>query len=348
VYIAITSLTPDQSLIEALRTLAKDGRVLVAAVPETADVPKELFGLARVVTADSRDRSGLLKAALRFIGCDAQPLDTVVTLDHGLASGAAAAEAFISSCENAEGLTVGCFEDGKKKRAGVRLSRWFLKTVSGIKLSDPFSGLRAYQASLIPELLKLKGSGYEFESHALMLAVKKGMRIGEVSLPGASPAPPPDFGLFRAARPIFGVLTAFILSSLSSFAIDYAAFLTFSALLKLIPSVYEADSRFLLPVFGTAADVHVIALVLARCVSSFCNFMFNRRLVFRTGGRGAIIRYYALLIVMLLANSGLFTLITGPNGLPAWLAQPVVQVLLYPLNFILQRKWVFPERRSDK
>ncbi len=346
-YIIITSLKPDESLIKKIRPLEKAGRTFVAAVPETAEVPEELFDLARVVTSCGSGRGDLIKSALRFIETEAAPEDAVASLDPECAAGPDAAEAFLAECECMEGdMLVGCFADDKKKRPAVRLSRWFLKLTEGVSLSDPFCSLRCFKAALIPQLLELKGGGCEYESRCLVLSAKNGLTVREARIPGSSPAPPAGFSSIRASGPIFRVLIAFILSSLSSFTIDYAAFLLFSFLLGLIPGVYEAHGRSLLPVFGTQADIHIIALVLARCVSSLCNFTFNRKLVFKSGGRSAIIRYYVLLIVMLLLNSGLFTLITGEHGLPAWLAQPAVQIILYPLNFILQRKWVFRDKKQ--
>ncbi len=223
-YIITTTASPDQNLTDSIRPLAKDGRTFVAAIPVTADAPEELYELARVVTAGGSGRGDLIMAALRFIGTEAGPDDTVVTLDPDCRAGAAAAEAFLSECESEGGLGVGCFSGDKKKRPG-RLTRWFLKLTTGISLTDPFSGVRAFKASLIPELLSLGGSGFEFEARCLTFAAKNRIPVREVSLPGASPAPPEGFRPLRASLPIFRVLIAFILSSLSSFAIDYAAFL---------------------------------------------------------------------------------------------------------------------------
>lgn len=347
-YIAVTAPKPDEKLIDIIRALDEEGRDFVVACPDGVSVPPPLRELSEVVFAESCGRGDMLKAALSCIVTRADGDDTVLTMDADRKASPEAVSAVLGSAEDEGGFAIGCAFGGKERKGLVtRLARGFLKVASGISLTDPFSGLRAFKAELIPELVSLGGSGYDFESRCITRAASLGLPVREVPTENGGPGVPADLHALRAALPVFGVLAAFMISSLSSFVIDYAAFLAFSALFRLPPSVYESGGRLLLPVLGTAFDIHVIALVLARCVSSFCNFMFNRKLVFKAGGRSSIIRYYLLLGVMLLLNSGLFTLITGERGLPAWLAQPIVQVILYPLNFILQRKWVFPVR-ADK
>lgn len=351
-YIVLTAAKPDESLIDTVKALSEDGRKIVVCTgvsegDHIPDIPGAVFINAPI------GRGAALKAGLSEVLRMASKDECVLTLESPALSLTRYIDAVVSEWEtHTDCIAVGSFNRKAslsfRQRIAVRLTRGFMGISTGIKLSDPFSGLRAFSAGLIPDLLDIKGDGFDYESRCLVYASKHGIHVHDVPCSAEStPSLPDGFSTFRAAGPIFRVLMAFILSSLSSFVIDYAAFLLFSFLFGLIPTVYQtAEARSVLPLFGAEFDIHIIALVLARCISSFCNFTFNHRLVFKAGGRGAIIRYYLLLIVMLLLNSGLFTLITGEGGLPAWLAQPAVQIILYPLNFIAQRKWVFPNNKQ--
>ena len=95
-------------------------------------------------------------------------------------------------------------------------------------------------------------------------------------------------------------------------------------------------------------DTKLIALVIGRFVGSTCNFLLNRKVVFKSTGWFCMLKYFALVIGLLAANYLLIRLLTGENGIPLWLAQPIVQTVLYPLNFLLQRKWVFAQPRAGK
>lgn len=99
---------------------------------------------------------------------------------------------------------------------------------------------------------------------------------------------------------------------------------------------------------GSWADL--LCTVIARAVSSFFNFNVNNRLVFQhRGGYGrALLRYYALAVPVMLCSAGLVTLIDRSLGVTAPTTSTLVKIcvdtVLYILNYVIQKKWVFSEK----
>jgi dolichol-phosphate mannosyltransferase len=88
----------------------------------------------------------------------------------------------------------------------------------------------------------------------------------------------------------------------------------------------------------------------ARLLSSAFNFFFNRRLVFKDGGRvlGAAGRYYLLAAGLFLIGNTILNPIVHAFDLEAGYATAVkaaVDTVLFVASFHIQRKWVFSERR---
>ena len=75
------------------------------------------------------------------------------------------------------------------------------------------------------------------------------------------------------------------------------------------------------------------------------NYFLNQRLVFQTKSKGSVLRYYILVVVLFALNYGLLQLM-GKIGIALWLAQIIAQLVIYPLSFVIQRKYVFCEKNT--
>ena len=69
-----------------------------------------------------------------------------------------------------------------RSRFGNMLTRYIMRAVTGQKLGDTQSGLRAVPLSFIPRLLKLRATGYDFELDMLVTCKDSGQRIREVPI----------------------------------------------------------------------------------------------------------------------------------------------------------------------
>lgn len=69
-----------------------------------------------------------------------------------------------------------------KSRFGNKVTRIVFRIASGAEVSDTQTGLRAFGAGMIPDLLSIEGDRYEYEMNVLMTLAKKKIPIEEVPI----------------------------------------------------------------------------------------------------------------------------------------------------------------------
>ncbi len=211
-----------------------------------------------------------------------------------------------------------------KSRLGNKITRFFFSMIHGEDVRDTQTGLRGLPKAHIPLFLSLPGERYEYEMN-MLLAVRP-HEIGLVQIPidtvyieGNRSS---HFNVLRDSVRIYRLLVKFVASSLIATAVDYLLF-------------------FLMNV--TFPGQLIYSVVVARSVSSFLNFMINRNLVFqkRNTGKCAIIRYYALALLVMLSSYGLIKLFTQVLGINLYVAKVIADSLLYLVSFVVQREFVY-------
>ena len=360
--VVITADKPDNRLFEAVESLKGEGVRFVIVDEcgglEYAPVFMRLLGeypdcVTVLHPLKPAGRGSALKTAFRHILNDHAPGECVLTLDHDPEKPTAAARAVLEEWESFGGsIVIGGFHYTGKIPLGrdlaMKLRRSIFAVTSGARLFDIQSGLRAFSAELIPELLEIKGESFDYETAMLLYAQKRRIELREIELEIPCSTPPAKRA-FKDSWLIYRMIFTFMLTSFGCSVIDYITVLTSNALLRKLPSaVIKGAATAAIPLFGMMFDTKLIALVIGRFVGSTCNFLLNRKVVFKSTGWFCMLKYFALVIGLLAANYLLIRLLTGENGIPLWLAQPIVQTVLYPLNFLLQRKWVFAQPRAGK
>ena len=89
----------------------------------------------------------------------------------------------------------------------------------------------------------------------------------------------------------------------------------------------------------------LISVVGARILSSLANYFMNCKLVFENRSRTSIFRYYLLVAGILAVNYGLMVAIT--HVMPLAIGKILVELILYPVSFFMQRKYVFPPQSEE-
>lgn len=218
-----------------------------------------------------------------------------------------------------------------RSKFGNKLTKMVFAAATNKKISDVQTGLRGFSPDILEELIQTPGKRYEYEINMLLEATQNGYDIREVEIatvyqPGNTSS---HFSPIRDSIKIYICIFKFILSSMLAFSIDYVAVLLFNAFFASIN-------------FGDAAAV-TLAAVGARIISSFINFIINRNIVFKSHESPAksAVKYYALVTVILGLNILLLNLTNVMLGIPLWIAKILVEVSLFFVNYILQRKIVF-------
>jgi putative flippase GtrA len=337
VIVLVPAYEPDGrlvALVEALRSADPALHVLVvddgsgpASRPVFDDV--RALGCTVLVHAINRGKGAALRTGVAYV-TSTWPGEEVVTADsdgqHSVVDVLRVADEVRRT--GATVLGVRGFDGAVplRSRLGNGASRVLFRLATGTALADTQTGLRGYPAELLPWLLTVPGDRFEYELRVLLQAARRGHPVRQLPIAtiylddNASSHFRP---LVDSAR-VYAPLLAFLLSSLTAFAVDTAALLVLHAL----------TGALLLSVVG------------ARVLSATVNFGANRRFVFSCGRRDrgpAALRYAALAVGLLAANVAVLATLTAA-GLPLLPAKVSTEVLLVGASYLAQRSLVFAAR----
>lgn len=233
-----------------------------------------------------------------------------------------------------ENLVLGCrtFDNRDipfRSRFGNNVSRLVYQWLCGVTVSDTQTGLRGVPYSFLGECCQTEGERYEYETNMLLKASEQGREIIEVPIETVyeDNNAVSHFSPLRDSMKIYSVILKYSLSSIMSVAIDYLVF-----------SYLYLNGQPLLA-----------ATYAARLCSALVNFIINRNVVFKYRGNiAAQFAKYILLVAVSGTLSGLsISLLKRLLGLPAVAIKAVVELVLYFMNFYVQRIWVFTKGKRE-
>lgn len=234
-----------------------------------------------------------------------------------------------------------------RSKFGNKLTAFLFNVLYGVKLKDTQTGLRAFSADILPWLVELKGSRFEYEMN--MLIHSKNAEIALIEHPIKTKYEENHKSTystfkdsFRVGKVLLGPLLFFILAAVAACIVDIGGF----ALLE----------EWALPKKGIHNDAIsiLIATVVPRAMSSVINFLCNRYLTF--GGkrisRSSFGKYYLLFFVQMGASYGLVlaftTLFGGEQVFIKIVVKIVVDLLLSLCSYQVQMRWVFKKKKDKK
>jgi putative flippase GtrA len=337
VYAVIPAYRPSERLVPLARALvdaALDGVVVVddGSGPEHAHVFGALAGLGRVTVlrhAVNLGKGAALKTAFNHVATTA-PGAGVVTLDadgqHDLQS-VLEVRARLLAEPGALHLGARAFSGDVPWRSlvGNVATRWVLRVLTGMRLTDTQTGLRGLSASFAKEVIALPSQRFEFEMDMLLAAQRSRVPVREHPIPtiyldGNRSS---HFNPFLDSFRIYFLLLRFTIASLVAAVIDNAIFLL----------VYPATGSI------------VIGQVAGRTVASAVNYSMARRFVFAAREvRGALPKYAATVVLLGFLSFALIRVLSAELHVPVPLAKIFAETTIYVCSFLIQRHIVF--RRS--
>ncbi len=347
--ILIPAYHPDGALIRSLTELKAEGLTTVVVNDGSGSKYDEVFEEARKYAVvigypENQGKGFALKTGIAYIENNMPDAEIIVTAD---ADGQHKTKDILAVAEEAkkcDGLVLG----GRKfvgkvpfrSRAGNAITRFVFRISTGKKVHDTQTGLRAFKRPLFALMREIKGNRYEYEMAVLMVACEKKIPIVEhpIETVYENDNKSSHFNAvkdsFRIYKVIFHYATGlrFLLSSLFAFLINYALLLIFNKIFTFK--------------FGTET-----ALIGAWIVSSLSNFLVNRNWVFRSKDKPMrdLWQYYTLALpVFVVKNFGFIEMFYRLLHLPLWLAAPIAEVVLFILNYIIQKKLIFRKKPSDE
>ncbi len=216
-----------------------------------------------------------------------------------------------------------------KSRYGNKLTRTMFSLFVGIKITDTQSGLRGFGYKTMQKFLNVAGERYEYETNMLIACKEKQIDVMEVPIETIyiNKNETSHFNPVKDSLLIYKLFLKYIFSALSSFVIDI---LLFTILVKALPNIQ----------IGIITTI-VIATILARICSSIYNFKINEKLVFQNKTKSSMYKYFFLVIIQMFFSAFVVSFLCNKIKWNVTIIKILVDIVLFVMNFIIQREWVF-------
>lgn len=338
--VIIPVFEPEGCLPDLVESLwGQDNRVIIVddgSSEETQHIFWELGEKAVVLHhAVNMGKGAAIKTALSYIRDNMYNCDIVGIMDGDGQHAVKDMERIIYRARsNTESLILGVRQVGRKmplrSRFGNMLTQKVFQMYTKINVSDTQSGLRAFHRKLMDSFTGIEGVRYEYEMNILLFCAKQGIEIVEVPIEtiyhdkGNSCS---HFHVLSDSVRIYKQFFKFLMSSFSSFLLDYALF---------------GVGIFIL---GKAAGAVLAANVLARCISAVYNYYINTKIVFGVGKKWSTAVEYLILAVGILCLNNVFLQMAVHVMHNPYTAKMLTEALLFSVSFLVQKFLMFPGKK---
>lgn len=355
--IIIPSLNPDEKFVGVVDGMRSVGFSRFIMVDDGSDSdhkgPFAKFcdkpGFTLLVHDVNLGKGQALKDAFKYVAENLPEIEAVITIDgDGQHTPEDAVKLAQRLKEKPNEITFGCRDFDQpgvpsRNKAGNKITSKVFKWLFGMKLSDTQTGLRGFPRKYLPAFVtEVEGTRFEYESNMLLYMNDNKIPFNEVPIKtlyieeNKSSHFHPVKDSIRIYKPIIRKSTSlkYVGVALLSVLIDLVAF-------SILNKLFGAVSILPLQTFLTTG--------LARIISAVCNYAMNKKLVFnnKSSVKQTGIKYLVTAVCVYAASYfcclGLFSLMaeSGAVGLIRTLVKAIVDLLIFLLNYQVQKKWVF-------
>ncbi len=328
----IPSYEPNEKLIKIIDELNQNGFEIVLVNDGSDNRFDSIFDTCKekctyLTYSENKGKGYALKTGLQYIQENFKN-DVVVTMDSDGQHTIKDAKNLIEMAKKREntiflGKRLRTGNIPFKSRIGNVATRLMYRLSTGIDIYDTQTGLRAFQTNLIPFLLTVKGNRFEYEMNMLLDAPRNGIALEEsvIETIYEENNTGTHFHPIKDSYLVYQQIIKFISSSFASFIIDYLFYCLGTVIFKSI----------------------VIANIVARIISSICNYTMNKKIVFKDDRKvgKSILKYYGLAVFILLVNTSFLYLFVSVLGFNKFLMKLLIEIGLSIVSYIVQRRFVF-------
>lgn len=215
-----------------------------------------------------------------------------------------------------------------KSKFGNKITRNIFKIFIGLTISDTQTGLRGLSKELMNKFLDLSGERYEYETNMLIACKNENIDIEEVEIETIylNSNANSHFNPLRDSIMIYKLFMKYFLVSFSSFILDIILF-------TCIFNILDINSKVL------------AATILARVVSSIYNYIVNSNLIFKDMNLKSLAKYYLIAIVVMLFSGCFVTYLYNLLNINIIIVKILVDTILGCINLLVQREFVFNEKK---
>ncbi len=338
--VIITIYKEDERTVDLCSRLAELNAENIVIVNDGCERGSEFFNElisigCHIVDLESGSGKGAsLKAGIKFAYENLYNISGFITAD---ADGQHRAEDIMKVSRALElrpdNLILGQRERKKSKlrfmqRFGSKVSSIYFKIITGVKCKDTMTGLRGIPATLYKVLIETKGDRFDYEMNLLTKCADLKVPFYYINTIAENTSEQESsYRIVKDTYLIYKTPLKFATASIGCTIVDLALFTVFT---------------YLLPV-STQWSV-VLATLMARVVSGSMNFLINRRMIFDNSGKAKrqALRFFILFFCIMCASSVIVSLLSF-IPVPATLIKAIVDLILWAVNYTVQRKWVFKE-----
>ena len=326
----IPAYEPDKKLIELVKELNDNNYNVVVINDGSGKKYKKIYDSLDAKVIEYKENQGkgyALKKGLEYIKKE-YPNSIIVTMDadgQHLVKDANKLYEYVK--EHPKQMALGSRFRSKKtplrSKIGNTITMVVFKLITGSKIYDTQTGLRAFSSELIPFLLNIEGNRYEYEMNVLLNLNKNRIKSKEIPIEviyldnnKAS-----HFRTIKDSYLIYKEIIKFSGSSIISFVIDYILYSIVFILTKQL----------------------ILSNILARIISGTVNYTINKNIVFKSKQKilQSVIYYIFLALVILTLNTLILKLLVSFIGINAFLAKIITEVVLFTLSYVVQRRYIF-------
>lgn len=219
-----------------------------------------------------------------------------------------------------------------RNKFGNKITRGVFKTFVGLSITDTQTGLRGYPTKVMSSLMTVKGDRFEYETNMLIETMNKKIPIIEVPIETIyleNSNSESHFNPVKDSFEIYKLFFKFILAGLSSFILDYLLFYIFSLIIGGVNSI-------------------LYATICARVLSSVYNFLVNSNVVFKNRNSSSLIKYACLCVLQMFVSGLAVEYIVKLTHISSMVIKLIVDVILFIVNFVIQRTFIFVGENHEK
>lgn len=343
VFVVVPALAPEENLLSPLvDKLIKDFGHVVLVDDGSDESYRSVF--------DAQEKKGAIvlrhyincgkgramKTAMHYILSSFKDVDAIVTADSDGQHSAEDITKVAQACMRyPHAYVLGCrdFDSDnvpQKSKMGNKITRNVFKIFVGLNITDTQTGLRGMSKEVATKLLSTAGERYEYETNTLIDCKEKDIPIEEVEIQTIyiNGNETSHFNPIKDSWRIYRLFLKYMIVSVSSFVVDLAFFTLF------------------LNVFNGNANAAFISTVCARILSSLYNFFINSKAVFKKQSQTSIIKYFILVVVQMFVSATVVNWLSKKFSAVV-LLKVIVDCIIFVVNFIIQREWVFKNKGGE-
>ncbi len=300
----------------------------------------KLIGIVVLEHEHNMGKGAALKTAFNFYleNFDLNTYNGIVTVD---ADGQHAINDVIKVANNVKtgenALILGSRSFGSdvplRSKFGNTLTSKMFKLLYKTTIRDTQTGLRGIQNNFVKELIQINGDRYEYETNVLIYCINNEIDIKELDIEtiyidnNSSSHFNPFVDSLKIYKLFFGDFLKFFISSLASFVIDILLFYIILNVSRLVSLAYSI----------------VVATISARVISSFVNYLINRKVVFKSDNSicKTVIKYYCLVIFNMLLSAFMVTFIYNMTGFSETGIKVLVDTCIFIISYNVQKNNIF-------